>query len=261
VKVYVLSLPEDDQRRDSLKWQFPEHFSSFEIVPAIDGRCKPPDYDVPQYPNNCRRPLSSTEAACALGHMRIYSQILNCPDTSSAFSLVMEDDVQGNKEQLGRIEWLATQLPPQSLVILGGLQNMPRARHLYGYTTPWTGTYRISVSQRRNLTGAYCYLLDARMAEHLRRQQSHCLNRADDWAYLAASEPHVFYAPIMSHPSLDGDNSHIEKTRAFLYQGGIIQRWQRDGWRESLARPAARLLTPIAAAWLGMKLIHPERGS
>lgn len=255
MRIYLLSLPDDEQRRAALRDRFPEHFPRFQLVPAIDGRNGLPTPGMRICRRNRNRPLSSTEIACALGHLDIYGRILEEAAENNAFSLVIEDDVIGTTEDLRRIERLAAALPRNSMAILGGQQGMARARHLHGYATSWEGVYRIPASQLRNLARTCCYLLDKDTAILLMRQQSSCLTRADDWAGLLAKHQHVYFTPILSHPFPNRFNSHIDVSRSKLYSGGILARWHRDGLRESIARPFARNLTPLFGPLVGLKRI------
>lgn len=256
MKTFVLSLPTDRLRKSILESQFPCHFPYFEIVDAIDGRTKQVNTDIPACKKDKRRPLTSTEVACALGHIKIYEEIKKYGNKENNFNLILEDDIQGSPDDLEKIQQLSSFLPKKSIIILGGLGGMQRAQNLYGYLSPWPNIYRVPKPQRRNLSGTCCYLLDTVMAEHLLDKQNICLHRADDWPALLKNERNVFYTPLLSHPTPNIGNSHIEKERARRYSGGIIKRWYRDGCKESFARPITRISTPILAPFFGLYRIN-----
>lgn len=255
MKTYVLSLPDDHARRQQLNRSFGESAREFVYVDAIDGR----NGHVPNAPPPCaknrRRPMTGPEVACSLGHMGIYERILN-EVRNGEYCLVLEDDVQGTAEALKNIESLASDLPPGSVIILGGQQGMARARHLYGYLSQWQGVFRVPHFQLRNLARTCCYMLGVDVARSILLSQQKCLNRADDWVALLSNVRNVYYLDVLQHPVLDGLNSHIEQTRSSLYQDGFRVRWKRDGVRESLARPLTRWATSLLSSAVGLHRIH-----
>lgn len=255
MKTYVLSLPDDTARRSALFAQFPNRAKEFEIVEAIDGRKEKPAFHQPLCRFDQKRPLTSSEIACTLGHLRIYEKIIAQDDHSGAFYLILEDDVLGTPKHMQRISQIAPSFPKKSLVILGGQQGMYRAKHLYGYPFQHQEVFRTPRIQRRNLVRTACYLVDAEMASHLHRQHQQCLTRADHWSWLTRDCDHVYYTPLLAHPVQNHTNSHIEAQRANLYSDMFWQRWQRDGWRETVARITSRALTPIATPFIGLTKI------
>jgi len=255
MKTYVLSLPDDTTRRAALFAQFPHHAKEFEIVAAVDGRKEKPAFHQPLCRFDQNRPLIPTEIACTLGHLHVYEKIIAEDNDHGAFYLILEDDVLGTTEHMQRISQIAPSFPEKSLVILGGQQGMYRAKHLHGYPFQDKNVYKIPRFQRRNITRAACYLIDVAMVSHLHQQHQQCLTRIDHWAWLTRHCAHVYYAPILAHPVQNHTNSHIEAQRADLYAGLFWQRWQRDGWRETVSRIASRSLTPLLAPFIGLKKI------
>lgn len=255
MKIYVVSLPDDHARRERLASLFPLRFADFEIVPAVDGRKSSPFLDTPQCKHNRHRPLTNTEIACARSHLNVYERIVNDSPQRQGFVLILEDDVQGDSAQLDDIEKFMPSLPRKSIVILGGLQGLPRAKQLYGYPVVGTGLYKIPRFQLRNIARTCCYLLDCDAAESLLMRQRTCITRADDWASLVDKDTHLFFCSMMSHPDISEAGSHIESSREILYSDGLMGRWRRDGIRESLVRPAVRIITPLIARAMGLRRV------
>ncbi|SDW43991.1 glycosyltransferase family 25 protein [Marinobacter mobilis] len=256
MNIYVLSLPDDHQRREALELQFPRYAPKFRFIDAVDGRSASPITDIPPCAKDRHRPLTGPEIACSLGHLKIFQSIVESKANPTSFHLILEDDVIGDCGRLEKIGEILLALPPKSLAILGGLQGMSRARHLHGFKSSRASVYRIPELQRRNLSRTCCYAVDFEMAKHLLQQQQRCLHRADDWAALLKGEYNVFYSPVLAHPTADTANSHIEQGRSHQYNGGLIKRWYQDGWKESIGRPLTRIFTPFLARYLHLHRIH-----
>lgn len=94
IPVYVVSLPDCTDRRETIARSLDNLGISFEFFDAVDGRkgLAPEhegDIDRPATINTWRLPLSDAEFACALSHMNIYRRIVA---ENIAYAVVLEDD-------------------------------------------------------------------------------------------------------------------------------------------------------------------------
>lgn len=94
IPIYVLSLPEADGRRKAVRAEFTSQRLKFRFFDAVDGRRAPTAiarfYDSALNAQKFKRPLSSAEIACALGHRAIWREVIN---GSAPVAVVFEDDV------------------------------------------------------------------------------------------------------------------------------------------------------------------------
>lgn len=94
--IFVVSLSDAHERRESITRQFREHGLEFEFVDAVDGRNGlPAEYeskiDRAAARARMKRDLSDAEFACALSHQSIYERIVAGGGLPGA--IVLEDDV------------------------------------------------------------------------------------------------------------------------------------------------------------------------
>lgn len=94
MKTLILSLPNDEKRRQSCADQLGRFGMRYEFVDAIHGDQIADEefrqlYDREQNRKSFKRPLSRNEVACTLGHRRIWKTIA---DSNAPLALVLEDD-------------------------------------------------------------------------------------------------------------------------------------------------------------------------
>lgn len=95
MKIYILSLASDAERRARLVAQLQALGLDFEIFNAVDGRQGLPEehrglVDFERAASRLGRKLGTGEAACAISHTLIYEKIIA---EGHAFTAVLEDDV------------------------------------------------------------------------------------------------------------------------------------------------------------------------
>ena len=93
IPVFVISLADSIDRRNSITKYLDIHGILFEFVDAVDGRKGlPTEYEnqIDRGKSLCRgRKLSDTEFACALSHMKVYQKIVS---NNIPWTLILEDD-------------------------------------------------------------------------------------------------------------------------------------------------------------------------
>ncbi|WP_299751831.1 glycosyltransferase family 25 protein [uncultured Tateyamaria sp.] len=94
IRTYILSLPNDEERRRFCRHEFLRFGLNFEFIDAISGDQLEEAhlasiYDANMNTQKFKRPLSQSEIACAFGHQRIWKRVV---DSKHNVSLVLEDD-------------------------------------------------------------------------------------------------------------------------------------------------------------------------
>lgn len=232
MKIYVLSLPRDKERRKKLFQTFVNKSSEFLFFEAIN---KEQAQDVliskKLQVKNTRVPMSLSEIACSLGHKAILENMIQ---SNLKFSLVLEDDVVGIDQDIDEIDKIMNVLPEGSVLIAGGLDGLKSLRSLYGFCiNEELKIYKIPKLYYRYLARTCCYLISYAVAQQIIEKQTQTLERADNWEYLLDQCDHVYYSPILKHP-MDLENSHIEQERKLMKRGGLMIAIIREGITHSI---------------------------
>ncbi len=203
IPVFVISLPDCTDRRDSISKALRQLGIEFEFVDAVDGRH---GLD-PQYEDQIDRVaaqraghiLSDSEFACALSHLTIYRRIVS---KNIAYALILEDDAIPSPQLIdfltGRYYHNAdlTQLYySRAYVRYQGTQ------HLLGCYTSYLHAPRLKV------TGAVAYTISFQAALHFVKYALP-VNREADWPLciqdlIAKQQCRVIYPSLVGHPPVE----------------------------------------------------------
>lgn len=219
MKIYVLSLLNDEKRRHELCLNFPKSYSKFQFVwGGKDSNLE----DI-----NFVKNMGVNEVNCALGHVEILNKITLA---EKGFSLVLEDDMQGSDQDILKIEQLYSKLPENSLLIAGCLPQLKSLNHLYGikYCEKYN-CYKIPKFYYKFLVGACAYVVDQDVAKFLLIKQNKKITRADDWGRLLENHENVFLSYILKHPQ-NLSQSNIEADRVFFNTKSIFYRVYSKGF-------------------------------
>ncbi len=95
-KIYILNLKSDKNRRENIINELKkQNISNYEIIEAVDGnKLKQNEIDLSisknkKFINPINTNMSKSEIGCALSHIKIYREIINC---NLDFALILEDD-------------------------------------------------------------------------------------------------------------------------------------------------------------------------
>lgn len=232
MKIYVLSLPRDKERRKKLFQNFINKSSEFLFFEALN---KEQAQDIFISKNlkikNTPVPMSLSEIACSLGHKAILENMIHF---NFKFSLILEDDVIGTDQDIDKIDKIVTILPEGSILIAGGLEGLKSLKSLYGFcVNEELKVYKIPKLYYRYLARTCCYLISYTVAQQIIEKQKQALERADNWEYLLDQCDHVYYSPILKHP-IDLENSHIEQERQLMKGNGLMISIIREGVAHSI---------------------------
>ncbi len=203
IPVFVVSLPDCTERRDSISQSLQNLGIEFEFVDAIDGRQGlDPQYEHQidrAYTRRMERPLSDAECACALSHISVYRRIVS---QKIAYALIFEDDA----------------LPtPQLVDFLAGCYYLDaHLTQIYSSRAyvRWQGTLSLfdqylSYLRAPGLKGAgaagtVAYTISYRAALHFVRHAVP-ITRSADWPFciedlIVKRQCRVIYPPLVEHP-------------------------------------------------------------
>lgn len=242
MKIYLISLEGDKQRRDLLKNKFPDHWDKFTWVKAIDASDAKNQTIANNYasycPQNAMRPLSLGEKCCAISHIQCLQYFL---ETDEPYCIIIEDDIEGCDSDFIEALSIVKELPRDpAVVVLGGQQGMKNAKYLSGHLQD-DNFWEIPAQSLPFLTRACCYALNRKSAKKLLESQNSCLRRSDIWEYYSGLGIKFFYSNIFKHP-IDLKNSHLEAERG---GAGVARKIITDGISNISARSFSKIVVLI----------------
>jgi GR25 family glycosyltransferase involved in LPS biosynthesis len=225
VRIYVVSLPGSQARRESIASQLGALRLSFEFVDAVFGRELPAEA-LERYRANQRRhagwkrDLSPGEIGCALSHQSVYERVLAA---GIGKAIILEDDVVLS-EDFVRFHALLMDgdpFPRNCVVLLGGGEGVTQFRYVItavrGAVAIGQSAIRRCVGSDRYLWGTCCYAVDLETARRLRELNHDVKASADNWGYFkrcgAYREIYLAQPWIVRHPEQGVDQSLIQAER------------------------------------------------
>ena len=209
IPVFVVSLPDCVDRRESIRKSLEKLRIPFEFVDAVDGRHGlDPSYESEIDRERTEREgvkgwiLSDAQYACALSHIKIYRQITRyCID----WALVLEDD--------------AIPTPDLKAYIEGGHYRDADLTQLYFNKTRVSrigkkhlfGPYNSYLRTRFRSTSTTAYVISNRAARHI-SNNGVPITREADWPncvedLVAKKRCRVVYPVIVEHPPFFGNST------------------------------------------------------
>ncbi|QRN41353.1 MAG: glycosyltransferase [Neisseriaceae bacterium] len=188
--IFILSLPDAVNRRQSAFSQCIEYALPFECVDALDFRNKTKwetsaAYQPTDKAKQKNKFLSNTEIACALGHQKIYNKIIA---QQIPFSLILEDDFKLINNPLPLLSHIGTiqKNTEFDVLILGYVKILEKdlAYHYRRLPIKHTYTclnYQFGKPWKQFSCGTVAYIITLQGAKKLQSQMIHVT--ADDWLY------------------------------------------------------------------------------
>lgn len=237
IKIYVVSLPCDTARRDTIKKQFPKTSTLFNFFSAVDLRDpNSPISESASYQSKATK-MTSAEIGCTLSHIKVMKKFLSSQEKSC---LILEDDIEGGDQDIENAIKFTRNLPAGGIALLGGLQGLKNRKYVYGKPISETTnfqTYKIHNLCRIFLARTCCYSITRDAAESIIQKQEKKLIRADQWDELLKKDNEIYYLDLLTHPT-DLTSSHIEKGRK-NQKNTFLSRIYSDG----IYRAIRRILT------------------
>lgn len=243
IPIYFVSLKQDIARREKLKKCFPETYSSFQYIEAVDGRILSAKeyFDKTQgFFKKYKHTMLPAELGCTLSHIKALEQFLA---SGKEFGVILEDDVIGTDEDIYLIEHILNILPKKNdFLFFLGMHKTPYMRYQVGFKTKQNNN-RVHRFSYRYLYGTFAYSITRGMAEEILYMHEKCMIRADDWGELLSkkTQASVYFKNILRHPELMID-SHIELERKSKKIPLVYRLFTASGLISILKRIFAELL-------------------
>ena len=210
IPVFVVSLPDCTDRRETISRALSNLGIEFEFVDAVDGR-----YGLdPQYEEQIDRvgtqrtgyPLADAEFACALSHINVYRRIVS---ENLAYALVLEDDARPSPRL---VKFLTghhyREADLTQLYCVRPYVRRRGAKRLLDMHTSYLRTPRL------NVVYAVAYTMSYQAALHFVRYAVPVMRKAD-WPpcindLSANGRCRVIYPPLVGHGSAEDGTSMIQ---------------------------------------------------
>lgn len=210
IKVYILSLKNDTKRRSYISHEMKKNNLDYVFIDAPDGRLE-------KIEKNENSMLSNVEAACALGHIKIYNKFL---ETNDDIALVLEDDITINEKTINSLQTIINDINKKKpdLYIIGGQEGINFTNFFVGKKTKSYASLDLykSFNSEDYVTRACSYILNRDVAKNLIKINKQLIYVADDWKSFkrlgAFQDLYLTKPSIFCHP-LSLENSHLEQSR------------------------------------------------
>lgn len=225
LKIFIVSLKRDEEKRQVIKTKLNSLGLSFEFVDAVDGRQLPENrLDGLNFSEKIKvRKFAPTpgELGCGLSHLKIYDQLTQLKDE---WACVLEDDAildhrfaefirNFNDKELVNYR--------DCLFILGGQNGLPSRRLIsksfFNYVRLSNLFFRKVIRSERHVYRTCCYLISRETARNLLKLSEQYFFLADDWVFFQKNNVFlsIYISDFVDHP-LDLTKSAIEQERLSL---------------------------------------------
>lgn len=214
MRIYLISLEQDTQRRNELAQRFPLTYPKMQWVQAVNGKeltAKEYFSYAQQYFNTHKKIITPSEVGCTLSHIKALETFL---ETDDEYCLILEDDVIGDDKDLNFIIGLVYKNGINGVLALRsqkgfGYEKYIMAKHHNDF-------YRLPSFSVRFIYGTCAYIVNRYSARII--LESHRINFeiADIWSNIINKNIDFYYLDLFIHPE-DLTTSHIESERAIFY--------------------------------------------
>lgn len=232
--VFVISLKSDTERRRKIASLFAEYGIGYQFWDATDYRSDEFDArvkDLQPKQNSSYGEMTLPEKACTLSHLSVYQHIL---DNNLQWALVLEDDVTFDHQLADVLHELSAHcdcLRQGSTYVLGGQQGTSEYQ-LFGLSLRHTQVignvrFRRATYKKHKVTRACSYIVDRLYCQRaLELFKSHGFFLVDDRKILFTNNvmKELYFADIVTHPLVNINNSHLEKSRCAMRENETIKK-------------------------------------
>ena len=246
LKIYVISLREDQHRREEMRKQFGCFYEKFEIIEGIRLSDK---YSLSNFHGQQKydSTLTTAELGCALSHVTALEHFLR---SESIHALILEDDVIGGSADLADIANAMHKLPDDAFLLCGGQEGLRGEPYNYGKPTAMTNVFQIPEVAKKFYTRACCYGVTKSSAAHIVAIQRKNMSLSDNWGIYFKGWDNFFFMKKISHP-INLVDSNIEQERIINTPTNEIARIRRDGVSKVISRFLSKLILRIFHRQLG----------
>lgn len=221
MKIYMISLKRDKERREQMQERFPRYYPKFHIIDAVDAKDESSAEIIQKYDKPCphdkRRPLTKGEKCCAISHLLALESFLQSGDERC---IIIEDDVIGSDDNFDEAIRIAANLNYDGLFVLGGQQGLKNSKYLSGKRLEKYNLYCIANISKLFLLRTCCYSVGRSAAIQILDSQKQFLRRADNWSAIMKTSSKIYYSNLLRHPT-ELFLSHLETerhTKSFLHK-------------------------------------------
>lgn len=216
MKIYLISLEQDIQRRTELAQRFPKTYPNMQWVQAVNGKeltAKEYFFYTQQYFSTHRKIITPSEVGCTLSHIKALEFFL---ETEDEYCLILEDDVIGNDKDITYINSLVKNSKINDFVLCGGQDGLNFWKYIMAKKNI-DNLYFLPIFSMKFLFRTCSYIVNKKTARYIIKKQKKKLEIADAWYEIfEKSNISLSYLNLLNHPE-DLSNSHIENERADFY--------------------------------------------
>jgi GR25 family glycosyltransferase involved in LPS biosynthesis len=225
LKIFIVSLKRDEEKRQIIKTKLDSLRLSFEFVDAVDGRQLPETklhgLDFSEKINIRNFPPTPGEIGCGLSHLQIYEKFNHLKDE---WFCVLEDDAILDQRFAKFIHHFDVEKVTNyrdCLLVLGGQNGLSSkrliSRSVFNFFSIGGLFFRKVIDSERHVYRTCCYLINRRVAENLLKLSKKYFFLADDWVFFQKNKVfrNIYIADFVDHP-LDLTQSAIEQERSSL---------------------------------------------
>ncbi len=256
MKIYLISLSKDIERRLSLQKTFPNYFERMSQIDAIDGRLLNAKDFFSKITGSYlyhNRLLSPSELGCSLSHIKVLQEFI---ESGENHALVLEDDIIGTDKNVKHIESLLPYIPDNSLLLCGGQDKLSLRNYLYGKEIT-KNLFKLAPFSHFYVVRACCYVVTRTSASAILSSHEKNILLADSWhQLLKGTNIEIFLADVLTHPDNDLDsNLHIERAVLTKDERSFRQKWFSTGTLKSIANRYNLYFNILVALMHGYKKV------
>ncbi|WP_282267233.1 glycosyltransferase family 25 protein [Stenotrophomonas sp. PS02298] len=251
MKVYLISLAEDQHRREQMRKRFACSYEDFEHIEGIrltNRNVLSQIYDIRNFDDN----LTTPELGCAISHTKALEAFLA---SGAPYALILEDDAIGDDSDIAAIANAIKQLPSDTFLLCGGQEGLRGQIYNYGRSTQIASVYQIPSIAKKFFTRACCYCVTRPSAQRILTSQRKSLHLSDNWGRYFHAWTSFYYIKRIAHP-LDLSDSNIERERARSAPATELSRIYQDGIVTILHRLFSKILLRTLHRKLGLTRIE-----
>lgn len=215
MKIYLISLEKDIQRRIDLEKKFLKSYQSMHWIKAINGKelsAKDYFYYTQQYFNAHKKLITPSEVGCTLSHIQTLEVFL---ETDEEYCLILEDDVIGCDDDIDEIDKLIKNRNLDGILLLRDQNGFGFEKYILGKKI--NSHYRLPFFSTHHVYGTCAYVVSRHAAQIILNSHKKKFGIADIWSsIIKRTFLNFYYYPLFIHPE-DLSSSHIEKERAIFY--------------------------------------------
>ncbi|HEJ9413162.1 glycosyltransferase family 25 protein [Proteus mirabilis] len=176
MKIYIVNLEKDIERKASIKAQLDALNLDYQFISAVYGKALSQEEIAQLSPDFEKTSLTLPELGCALSHINIYKEIV---ENNISIALILEDDIKINSDLIELLEYISKYNNPNKaeVIILGKVNE-----YIDSFKKRINKKY--SIAKAIDSSGTYCYCVNHLAAKKLLEFLQPVWLVADEWKLL-----------------------------------------------------------------------------